>query len=225
MGRPGGRGARRRFTMPSDEGIAASGTDGRPRQARPGPDHRTALARGLHGRRPDHRARGDRLRRGPHPGATAHRLDRRAGGRHLPAQATRRLGLLRLCRRAALVEEIPVSRPPDPVLDRGERGFVRRPPQPGARPPICLPGRPLVRPARHRDPGSGVPARAPRRPALPGASRPGVPHRGELWSGGGHVLLHEHEHRPAGVERVRPGDHRGARMRLSSRSLPTAAGR
>ncbi len=75
---------------------------------------------------------------------------------------------------------------------------------------VCVPGSPVVRPARHRDSGPGLPAGPLCRPALPGASGAGVHHRGELRPGRGDLFLHEHEDRPQGLARLRPGPDRVA---------------
>ena len=66
--------------------------------------------------------------------AIAHRLDRRAGGRNVPAPSPRRRGLFRLRGRTPFVEEVPFPRATDPVLDRANRGFVlgRTQPRPGS---------------------------------------------------------------------------------------------
>ena len=58
--------------------------------------------------RPDGPRRRDRLRRARVGRRAADRLDRRAGRRHLPARAARRRGAVRLRRRPALVEALPV---------------------------------------------------------------------------------------------------------------------
>ena len=92
-------------------------------------------------------------------------------------------------------------------------------------PAIRVPGRPLVRLARDRDSGSSFPGGPLRRPALSGPSGTGLHHRGELRPGGGHLLLHEHEDRPEGGSRVRPGADRAAGCVLASRWPPTAAAR
>ena len=83
--------------------------------------------------------------------------------------------------------------------------FVRGTCQPGAGSQLCIPGRSLVRLARDRDSGPGVPRGSLRRSALSGPPPTSVHHRRELWRGGADVLLHEHEDRAEGGSRFRPG--------------------
>jgi hypothetical protein len=90
---------------------------------------------------------------------------------------------------------------------------------PRARPPLRLRRRALLRPARHRHLGPGVPGRRPPRPDL----RRAPPRRrgggGALLGPGGHLLLHLHGHRAPGAGRLRPRPHRAPRRRP-----PRAAG-
>ena len=88
------------------------------------------------------------------------RLDRRAGRRHLPARAARRRGALRLRRRPALVEALP--------LPAARAALARAPDGDGAlavdggaarRDAARVHRRALLRAARDRDPGPGVPRR------------------------------------------------------------------
>ena len=92
-----------------------------------------------------------------------------------------------------------------------------------AGPEVRVPGGPLVRPARDRDPGPNVRARASCRAALQGAARSRLHHRGPLRAGGGDVFLYQHADRSQGGARVRPRADRaprGAARRGGDRARP-----
>ena len=73
--------------------------------------------------------------------------------------------------------------------------------------------RSLVRAARDRDPGPGLPRRPARRPRLRRAPRRGVPRRRQLLRARRHLLLHLDGNGAEGRGRLRPGAHRAARRR------------
>ena len=73
--------------------------------------------------------------------------------------------------------------------------------------------RPLVRPARDRDPGSRLPRRPLRRPRLRRPARRRVRRRRQLLRAGRHLLLRLDGNRPARRDRLRPRAHRDPRRR------------
>ena len=89
----------------------------------------------------------------------------------------------------------------------GDRGGA------AARPAAGAPRRPLLRPARDRDPGPRLPRGPLRRARLRAPSRGGLRRGRQLRRARRHVLLHVDGNGPACGERLRPRSHRGHRER------------
>ncbi len=137
------------------------------------------------------------------------------GERPLPAPAPRRRRALRIRRRAARLEEVPLPRFPAP-LRRDAAEEVARDRAEGFRPAA---GRVSRREALRRRGHRAAGPRLPRRPVpghrLRGAARGCPRRRRPVRRGRGHVLLLLHGHRPARRHGVRPRPHGAPRRRAA----------